>query len=174
MAYGFHYLQGEHPTRAAKVQKRVIQLVGGLKWPDDTKDVSAEWTVLHLSGVSQLARFLAVKRGHDSELAAVAGMLHDIGLLVNMGMEHKHAVNGYEKSKEILREVNGFSDEEIELIANAVARHSEKDKTGNWLEELMKDTDVLDCTLHGSDFSPFEHHFKRVKNLEGELGIKLT
>jgi uncharacterized protein len=173
MGYGFHYLQGEHLTRAAKVQKKVIQLVGGFKWPDNTKDVSAEWTVLHLSGVSQLARFLALKRGKDSELAATAGILHDIGLLVNMGMEHSHAKNGYEKAKEILQEVGGFTDEEIEMIASAVAKHSEKDKIGNWLEELMKDTDILDCALHGSDFSPFEHHFKRVKNLEKELGIKL-
>ena len=177
MAYGFHYLQGEHQTRVIRLQKKVMQLVMGLKWGDDEKDVSVEWVVLHLATVSQLAHLLALKRGKsrvDLELARVAGMLHDIGLLVNVGMEHKHAVNGYEKAKSILREVGGFSDEEIEVVASAVAKHSEKDKVGNWLEELMKDADVLDCTLHGSDFSPFEHHFKRVKNLEKELGIKLT
>ena len=177
MSYGFHYLQGKNQTRVVKLQKKVLQLVMSLKWGDDEKDVSVEWIILHLATASQLAHLLALKRGKsgaDLELARVAGMLHDIGLLVNMGMEHKHAVNGYEKAKEILREVSGFSDEEIGLIANAVAKHSEKDKIGNWLEELMKDTDVLDCTLHGSDFSPFEHHFKRVKSIEKELGIKLT
>lgn len=176
MSYGFHYLQGENQTRVVKLQKKVMQCVMGLKWGDDEKDVSVEWIVLHLATVSQLAHLLALKRGksgEDLELARVAGMLHDIGLLVNMGMEHKHAVNGDEKAKEILQEVGGFSDEEVKMITNAVTKHSEKDRVGNWLEELMKDADVLDCSLHGSDFSPFEHHFKRVKSLERELNIKL-
>ena len=40
--------------------------------------------------------------------------------------------------------------------------------------ELIKDVDVLDCTLHGSDFSDHQHHYQRVKNLEKELNIKIT
>ena len=172
MSYGFHYFKGPHLHRVYKLQKRVIEIVKNLDWDDEKIDVSRDWMIVHLLTASQLAHLLALKRGQDWELAAAAGALHDIGLLVNIGMEKSHAINGYEKAKEILKEVGGFSDEEMELIANAVARHSEKDKVGNWLEELMKDVDVLDCALHGSDFSPFEHHFKRVKNLEKELGIK--
>lgn len=36
---------------------------------------------VHLHGVSQFCSLLALKRGLDVELCAVAGMLHDIGLI---------------------------------------------------------------------------------------------
>lgn len=173
MSYGFHYFKGSKLKRAYRLQKKVIEMVKRLDWDDEKIDVSQDWVIMHLATASQLAHLLALRRGQDFELARAAGMLHDIGLVVNMGMEKGHAINGYDKAQEILRAAGGYSETEMDLIANAVAKHSEKDKVGNWLEELIKDVDVLDCTLHGSDFSPFEHHFKRVKNLEKELGIKL-
>lgn len=160
--------------RVTKLENKVREIVDNLNWNDTKIDVSKNWVRIHLFTAGQLAELLALRRGQNGKLAKAAGILHDIGLIVNMGSEKGHAVNGYEKAKEILGEVGGFNKEEIELIAQAVAHHSEKDKIGNWLEELMKDVDVLDCALHGSDFSQFEHHFNRVKNLEQELDIKLT
>lgn len=174
MGYGFHYYKGEHLSRDKKVLKKVLERLRKLDWDDEDIDVSKDWVIIHLCTASQSARLLALKRGLDAELAASAGALHDIGLLVNKGMEKSHANNAYELAKEILREVGEFNQEEIELIASAAAKHSEKEKQGNWLEELMKDVDVFDCTLHGSDFSPFEHHFRRVKKVEEELGITIT
>ena len=174
MGYGFHYYKGEHLTRDKKVLKKVLEKLRTLNWNDEDIDVSKDWVIIHLCTASQTARLLALKRGLDVELAAATGALHDIGLLVNKGMEKSHAPNGYELAKEILHEAGEFSEDEIELVATAASKHSEKDKQGSWLEELMKDVDVFDCTLHGSDFSPFEHHFKRVKKVEEELGIRLT
>lgn len=174
MSYGFHYFKGDNLDRITRLKNKICELVDNISWPDTEMDVSQSWLKIHFFTTAQLAQLLALRRGKDRELAEAVGLLHDIGLLVNSGMEKQHAVNGYDRAKEILTEVGGFSAEEIELIANAAARHSEKDKVGNWLEELIKDVDVLDCALHGSDFSAFEHHFKRVKNLEKELGIKLA
>lgn len=160
--------------RVRRLQNYVIDLCKDLDWDDSKIDVSKNWVIAHYISASQIARLLALKRGYDSELSAAAGALHDIGLIVNGGMESKHAANGRARAVEILNTVGDFNTEEVELIANAVARHSEKDKIGTWLDEVIKDTDVLDCTLHGSDFSTHEYHFKRVKNLEKELGIALT
>lgn len=174
MGYGFHYFKGEHLDRATKVKIKVREIVDNLNWDDSKIDVTNNWIKTHLFTVSVLSQLLALKRGQNGEMALISGLLHDIGLVVNIGMEKSHAINGYDKAKEILEEVGDFTPEEIETIAGAAAHHSEKDKVDpNWLNELMKDVDVLDCALAGSDFSEFPHHYKRVKNLEKELGIKL-
>lgn len=174
MSYGFHYFKGEKITRDIEVLKSVLKRIEEIDWNDEEIEVSKDWVSVHLFTASQLARFLALRRGHDAELAAVAGALHDIGLLDTEGMGSDHASKGERLSKEILNEVGKFSEEEIKLVVDAVTRHSEKDKVGTWLDEIMKDVDVFDCTMFGSDFSPFEHHYKRVKNIEEELNIKLT
>lgn len=171
MSYGFNYFKGNNLDRLTRVKNKVIEVVENLDWDDTKIDVSKNWVKIHFFTAGALAHLLALKRKENAELAAVAGLLHDVGLIVNMGMESRHAANGYEKSKEILKEVGRFDDEEIELIANAVAKHSEKDKIGNWLEELIKDVDVLDCTLHGSDFSNFKYHYDRWLKVSRELGL---
>jgi len=174
MSYGFHYFKGDNLNRVIKLQNKVLDLILSLNWDDGKIDVSKNWLLVHLITASQMAHLLALKRNQNWEIATATGVLHDIGLIVNIGMEKNHAVNGYDLAKKILAESGGFSEEETEMIALAASKHSEKDKIGNWLEELMKDVDVLDCALHGSDFSPFEHHYKRVKNLEKELGLKIN
>lgn len=174
MSYNFHYFKGQKLNRVIRVQKKVMEILRSINWDNEEIDVSKDWVLIHFLTASQIAHFLALKRHQDWELAVTAGVLHDIGLIVNMGISKDHAINGYDKSKEILKQVGGYNEEEIELIAKAVSRHSEKDKTGSWLDELIKDMDVLDCTLHGSDFSDHEYHYKRVRSLEIELGLGLT
>ena len=174
MAYNFHYFKGQNLNRVIKVQKKVIEILKNIECGDESVDVCKDWVSAHFLTASQMAHLLALKRRQNWELAVTAGILHDIGLIVNMGMNKDHAFNGYDKAKEILNEVGGYSAEEIEFIAKAISSHSEKDKVGSWLDELIKDVDVLDCTLHGSDFSDHQHHYQRVKNLEKELNIKIT
>jgi uncharacterized protein len=174
MSYDFHYFKGSNLDRLTRIKNRVRQIVDNLNWEDDKIDASKNWIKTHLFTASILAQLLALKRKQNAEIAGITGALHDLGFVVNMGNGKDHAAKGGDMARRVLKQIGDFNKEEIDLIVNAVIHHSEKDKVGNWLDELIKDVDVLDCALHGSDFSRFEYHFKRQKNVEKELGIDLS
>lgn len=173
MGYGFHYFIHEPLDRATRVEAAMTNFVAEQikNWDDSTIDVSKKWITVHVVTAAQLARVLAWRRRQDPELAFIAALVHDIGVVTSGGFEKDHAAKGYEPAKRLLESTKLFTADEIEMLAGAVKRHSEKMNVGNWLDELVKDADVLDCALHGVDFSKFEHHYKRFKNTLAELGV---
>jgi len=102
---------------------------------------------VHLYGVSETAVLLAARRGLDTELAAVAGMLHDLATY-KTGDPTGHAQASSHLARELLAEIGSFSQNEIELIATAIAHHSTKEKLHGPFDELLKDADVLQHRLH--------------------------
>ena len=82
-------------------------------------------------------------------MAACACMLHDYGRVVTE--RHKgHAEAGYEPMKEFLRELDVFTNSEIEKIALCVKEHSNKAEIGDPLVEIVKDADLLDFHQYGA------------------------
>ena len=107
----------------------------------------AEWEyqragTIHLYGVSAVCVLLAVRRGLDPELCAVAGMLHDIRTY-RTGDYQDHAQLGAPEAEKILEELGCFTPEEIALVGCAIARHSDKEACDEAVDELLKDADVL-------------------------------
>ncbi len=105
---------------------------------------------VHLYGVSATGIILALKRGLDPELCAVAGMLHDIWNY-QVGESHEHGQLGAREAKNILQQLGTFSTEEIEVICHAIARHSDKQSIDGEMDELLKDADVLQHYLYNPD-----------------------
>ena len=119
----------------------------------------------HLYGVSLAATILAKKRGFDPELAAIAGMLHDISAY-KTGSYDDHAHKGADMAREILTKIGLTTEEENDLICSAIYHHDDKLLVDAPFDELLKDADVIDHSL--TDPS------KEVKAKEKERFIALT
>jgi uncharacterized protein len=128
---------------------------------------------VHLYGVSATCLLLALRRGLDPEIAALAGMLHDIATYQTAD-PHDHARRGAVEAGRILRKLNLFTEGEVSAICDAIARHSTKGEIDGPLAELLKDADVLQHYLYNPDLegNPVLKWSQRLKGVLNELGIQ--
>ena len=120
----------------------------------------------HLYCVSKFCSLLAIRRKLNIELAATCGMLHDIANVT--GSDGNHALKGAKEAEKLLRKLNLYDDEEIEIIATAISRHSNKDAVHEPYDEILKDADVMSQCFYNHDFP--KHNIFRYNNLLIELG----
>ncbi len=125
---------------------------------------------VHLYGVSAAAALLALRRGQDAELAAVAGMLHDLATY-ETGTSDDHATRGARRASEVLRNLGAFTDVEIGAVRSAIAHHSDKAAVHDAFSELLKDADVLQHFLSNPGAPPLGSHAARREALKQELGL---
>ena len=152
--------------RIERVREIVDEIL--LNMPDDKERRCA---YLHLYGVSQACVLLALKREENVELAAIAGMLHDIYSYANMDSQD-HAHKGAVMARDILDSLNMFSEDEKELICTAIYNHSDKSIAHDSLDEILKDADVLQHVLYNPLFDKKPHEQKRFGFLKNELDLK--
>ena len=124
----------------------------------------------HLYGVSLAATILAKKRGMDPEIAAMAGMLHDLHAY-KTGSYDDHAHKGADLARDILGKLNLTSDEETETICSAIYHHDDKYATDSPMDELMKDADVIHHTLNDTSKAIKEKEQARYDRICEELGL---
>ena len=91
-------------TRIDNLRERIIDLT--LTKPQSTESYA---TLIHLNCVSQLASFFAMNYSLDLELAAAAGLLHDIDVLVN-GYNADHASHSSIMARGMLVSLGAFSE----------------------------------------------------------------
>ncbi|MBW2968058.1 HD domain-containing protein [Candidatus Woesearchaeota archaeon] len=137
-------------------------------------DYSRSWRIAHMTMLNTV-QIVGLKRGlspREFELARIAALLHD-AYTDRTGLAESHAVKSGEMAKEFLAKYSELSDTEKELIVDAIAQHSEKDRyTDNWLVELMKDADVLDTFLHSDQgYKDKPAAKERLKKVLEDLGI---
>lgn len=146
--------------------EQVNALLDRLEGLNIHRDYPISWERVHAVSCAQVGRLLAQERGVDIELAALACSLHDIGRWYT-GQQANHAVQGEEPVREFLKTA-ALSEEKKEQIMQAVIHHSEKDKEGDPLDEVVKDADILDCYLHGDEITkPF--HVARLEKLLNDI-----
>ncbi len=125
---------------------------------------------VHLYGVSQTCAILATKRKENVELATIAGMLHDIYTYATLdSLEHAH--KGAVMAKELLEQLNFFSNEEIDMIYSAIYNHSDKSNVHSAFDEILKDADVLQHVFYNPLLAISEHEKIRYDNLIDELNL---
>jgi len=148
--------------------ERVFELLADLEGNELERDYPLAWERVHANSCAQVGRILAQKRKVDTELAALACSLHDIGRWYT-GKQKDHALHGEEHVRRFL-ENYPLTQEDKEAVVQAVIHHSEKDKEGSSLEEIVKDADILDCHFHGDEISK-PYHVARLNNIFAELGL---
>ena len=124
----------------------------------------------HLHGVSFAAVIIAKKRGVNSELAAMAGLLHDVYAYKN-GSYDDHAHLGADYARKLLLKTGLATPEETEIICNAIWHHSDKDVVDFPLDEVIKDADVLHHSLDIPTKEVKEHEKARYEKLREEFGF---
>ncbi|SHH89295.1 HD domain-containing protein [Clostridium grantii] len=127
---------------------------------------------LHIYGVASFSNLLAIKRGLNAELCAIAGMLHDI-VTYKTGSSVDHAKLGSIEARKILNETNSFNEKEIDIICNAILNHSNKYNVDQVYDEILKDADVLEHNLYNTSFPVEEKEKKRLADLFQELNLKI-
>lgn len=127
---------------------------------------------VHLYGVGQACALIALHRGHDrayAELAEVAGMLHDY-VKYRDDVEENHAEKSSIEARKILEQINQFTVEEIDMICQAISRHSDKHRQDSSFDEILKDADDMQHWLR----NPVEeYHFAkpRAQKIAREFGL---
>lgn len=105
---------------------------------------------VHMFGVAQNCVLIAMKRGEDAELAAIAGYLHDISSYME-GYSADHARKSAKISRKIMAETELFASGEIDQVCTAILFHSEKKAVHGPLDEILKDADVMQHCLFNPD-----------------------
>jgi len=125
---------------------------------------------VYLYGVSTFASMLAMKRGHHSELAAIAGLLHSY-YYYKTGIREFPGPNSAEAVRPIIRDIQIFSNEEMIIILRAIFYQDYRNQAHGPYEEIMKDAIVLQRFFQnsGSQVPPLDA--RRLENILDELTI---
>ena len=125
-------------SRIKNLQKQVFKVLA-----DTDEPMKA---MAHLHGVSLAAVMIARKRGQDPELAAMAGLLHDVWAYKS-GSYDDHAHLGADYARKMLGKLELTSSAETEIICDAIWHHDDKANTDSDFAEILKDADVIDHCL---------------------------
>ena len=153
-------------SRVKDLQKQVYKTLA--KCIDDEQDRAK--AVAHLHGVSLAATIIAKKRGENPELAAMAGLLHDLHAYKS-GSYDDHAHKGADLAKKILSDLDSVSGKEIDMICSAIWHHNDKDNIDSPMDEVLKDEDVIDHSLTDPTKAVKEHEAERYARLCEEFGL---
>jgi HD superfamily phosphodiesterase len=128
-------------SRVKDLQKHIHKVLKGM---DDSQKRAA--AVAHLHGVSLAAVMIAKKRGENAELAAMAGLLHDL-YAYKSGSYDDHAHKGAEYARKLLEELGITSADETDIICSAIWHHDSKAEVDSPMDEILKDADVIHHSL---------------------------
>ena len=153
-------------SRIKDLQKRVHKI---LKDNMDDNHMRAG-AVAHLHGVSLAAVMIAKKRGENPELAAMAGLLHDL-YAYRTGTYDDHAHKGAVYAREVLEKLDATSKEETDIICSAIWHHDSKAEIDSPMDEVLKDADVIHHSLGDPTKEVKEHEKMRYEKLCREFGF---
>ena len=153
-------------SRIKDLQKRVHKILKD-SIDDNQKRAGA---IAHLHGVSLAAVMIAKKRGENPELAAMAGLLHDL-YAYKSGSYDDHAHKGADYAREVLDDLGITTDEETDIICSAIWHHDSKDRVDSPMDEVLKDADVIHHTLGDPTKEVKVHEKARYEKLCAEFGF---
>lgn len=153
-------------NRVEKLRTYVDEILSKMSNQDEKKAA-----YIHLYGVSNICAMIAMKRKVSTELAMMAGMLHDLHTYKTQSSE-RHAFHGAELARGILKELKIADEFEIDVISNAILHHSNKSDVHTAFDEILKDADVLQHQLYHAPLSHYIGEDERYIELKFEFGIE--
>jgi len=140
-----------------------------LKVMEDRKQRDS--ALIHLHAVALAAVLIAEKRGLDSELAEMAGVMHDLGAYLFKSYDD-HAHRGARVAEEILKELGETSEEENRIICSMIYHHDDKASVDSPMDEVLKDADVFHHCFGDLSKPVKPKEIKRFNALIQEFGLK--
>lgn len=111
----------------------------------------------HCKEVAYFSRMLASELALDPEIAARAGLLHDIGKAISAEVEGPHAIVGANFVKEY---------GEDPIIVNAIASHHEEVAPGSVYGIIVHLADAISASRPGARKETLSTYIKRLESLE--------
>ncbi|EPY03804.1 metal-dependent phosphohydrolase HD sub domain [Paenibacillus alvei TS-15] len=149
--------------------KSIQVLVHGLLQSMDSS-VQKQDAAIRLYGVSAFASMLARKRGLQSELAAIAGVLHHY-YFYKTGIEDFPGPNSSEAVRPMIRDLKLLSQEEQATILKAIYYHDDRHQRHGEYEEVVKDAIVLQKYFQTPNNQVDSRDSHRLQQVLGELTI---
>lgn len=153
------------PDRIEMIREIVDEILVHMSDP-----VERRCAYVHLYGVAQACAMLALKRGENTELAIIAGMLHDIATYKTMNSAD-HAHKSAEMAQEIMEGLPLFTPAETDAVCAAIYAHSDKHLAHPALTEILIDADVLQHCIYNPFLPVSVHERDRFEKLKKEFGL---
>ncbi len=133
----------------------------------------ARWrtrAVYHSHAVSLICVLLAKKRGLDPEIAAIAGLLHDLYAYERRDYAD-HAHKGAARAKEVLASLGLTTAAADALVASAIYHHDDLTLIDGPMDEVLKDADLIDNAMSHPAREVKENEAARIGRIREELGL---
>ncbi|MCP3745419.1 MULTISPECIES: CHAP domain-containing protein [Paenibacillus] len=127
---------------------------------------------VHLSGVSNFASMLAMRREQDVEIAAIAGVLHGF-YFYKTGIKDFPGPNSADAVRPIIRSTQLFTDEEQLVILRSIFYQEDRHQVHGPCEEIIKDAILLQMYLQNTGDNLSKAAIHRLQNVFVELGISV-
>jgi len=140
---------------------------------------------VHLYGVAQACALIAKKRNADVELAIIAGLLHDLytykrkcdvrhlGTDAIQEVIKNHRFDGPIWLREVLSELKLTTDDETEMICEAIQGGISKDDKTLALENVVNDANIMQFYLSNPTNPQINIDDKRIGDLLSEFGLNI-
>jgi len=145
--------QAAHEVGISGIHPEVLKLLGALKYR--TSYGQNQWQ--HSLEVAFMCGMMAAELGLDEMLARRAGLLHDIGKVMDQTAEGSHALIGAEFARK-----HG----EDELVVNAIASHHEEVAQKTIYDCLAQAADAISGARPGARREMMQSHSQRLSDLE--------
>ena len=131
----------------------LVRLVGRMRYR-----ASYGQNLLHHSiEVAKLAGLMAAELGLDARRARRAGLLHDIGKVVEGDLEQPHAIAGMELARQY---------KEHPDVANAIGAHHDEVPMATAIAALVQAADAVSGARPGARREAIERYVQRLRHLE--------
>lgn len=150
------YKEGENTIMQLGIHnmhKELIRLIGKMKYRSSYGQNILE----HSIEVAYLTGIMASELDLEPQLAKRAGLLHDIGKVLDKEIEGPHALIGFDIVKKY---------KEHPIVVNAVGAHHDDVEIEHPIAVLVQSADAISGARPGARREPIEGYAKRLETLE--------